>query len=137
MTNKITNIFSKKLLTKKKCSYIITSNNEQSFCKRMGDYMKIKIVNIRKFIISLSISLAFIFLLFVLFNNSYSKGDIRYKNEYILEGDTIWKIAEREAKNNKYYENKDIRNIVKEIKDINNINNEVLHIGDKINIPTY
>ena len=59
------------------------------------------------------------------------------KNEYILEGDTIWKIAEREAKNNKYYENKDIRNIVKEIKDINNINNEVLHIGDKINIPTY
>lgn len=99
--------------------------------------MKIKIVNIRKFIISLSISLAFIFLLFVLFNNSYSKGDIRYKNEYILEGDTIWKIAEREAKNNKYYENKDIRNIVKEIKDINNINNEVLHIGDKINIPTY
>ena len=124
-------------MTKKKCSYIITSNNEQSFCKRMGDYMKIKIVNIRKFIISLSISLAFIFLLFVLFNNSYSKGDIRYKNEYILEGDTIWKIAEREAKNNKYYENKDIRNIVKEIKDINNINNEVLHIGDKINIPTY
>ena len=33
-----TNIFSKKLLTKKKCSYIIISINEQTFQKEMIIY---------------------------------------------------------------------------------------------------
>lgn len=100
--------------------------------------MKVKIVNIKKFVRSLIlINIGVILLLFISLNNTYSKGEIRYKDEYITYGDTIWKIAEKEGKENKYFENKDVRSIVKEIKSINNIENQTLQVGEKILIPTY
>ena len=95
--------------------------------------MKLKIVNMKKFISSLiMVTIGIIFLLFTGFSNTYSKVDIRYKDEYIISGDTIWKIAEKEASENKYFKNVDVRSIVKEIKNINNIKNETLEIGQKI-----
>lgn len=100
--------------------------------------MKLKIVNMQKFIRSLVIVMASIlFLLFVGFSNTYSKGEVQYREQYIYEGDTLWSIAEKESKENKYYENEDVRNIVHEIKDINHINNGNLKIGQKIQIPTF
>lgn len=100
--------------------------------------MKLKVVNTKKFIRSLVIIVAsIIFLLLIGFNNTYSKGETKYKEEYIYTGDTLWSIAEKEAKDNKYYENKDVRNIVIEIKDINHIESGNLKVGQKIKIPTF
>ncbi|MCI8444272.1 MAG: LysM peptidoglycan-binding domain-containing protein [Clostridia bacterium] len=100
--------------------------------------MKLKIVNIQKFIRSLVIiGISVFFLLLIGFNHAYSKGEVKYKEEYIYAGDTLWSIAEKEAKNNKYYENKDVRNIVIEIKDINHIESGNLKVGQKIKIPTF
>lgn len=99
--------------------------------------MKLKIVNMKKFIRSLMIvMLSILFLLFVNLGNTYSKGKVRYREQYIYEGDTLWSIAEKELKENKYYENDDIRNIINEIKNINNIDSGNLKIGQKIQIPT-
>lgn len=100
--------------------------------------MKLKIVNIKKFIRSLIVIISCIlFLLFIGFNNTYSKGEVKYKNEYITNGDTIWNIAKKEVQENKYFENVDVRTVVKELKNLNNINNQTLEIGQKIQIPTY
>lgn len=99
--------------------------------------MKLKITNKKKFKrIILLIVFGMLLILFFTLNNAYSNGEIKYKQEYIYSGDTLWTIAENEAKNNKYYENKDIRNIISEIKQINNIQNGELKIGQKIEIPT-
>lgn len=99
--------------------------------------MKLKITNKRKFKRTvLIIIFGMLLILFLALNNAYSNGEIKYKQEYIYSGDTLWTIAEDEAKNNKYYENKDIRNIISEIKQINNIQNGELKVGQKIEIPT-
>lgn len=99
--------------------------------------MKLKITNKRKFKRTvLIIIFGMLLILFFALNNAYSNGEIKYKQEYIYSGDTLWTIAEEEAKNNKYYENKDIRNIISEIKQINNIQNGELKVGQKIEIPT-
>ncbi len=99
--------------------------------------MKLKIVNRRKFVISLIIIIICI-LIFLSMNitYTYSKGELKYREEYVCNGDTLWSIAEKEIRDNAYYKNKDIRDIVKELKDINNINNTNLKIGQKIKIPT-
>ena len=100
--------------------------------------MKLKIVNTKRFIRTvILVFLMVLFLLVIGFNSTYSKGEITYKETYIDEGDTLWSIATRETKNNKYYENKDVRNIVSEIKQVNHIENGTLKVGQKIRIPTY
>ncbi len=99
--------------------------------------MKLKITNKRKFKRTvLFITFGMLLILFFTLNNAYSNGEVKYKQEYIYSGDTLWTIAEDEAKNNKYYENKDIRNIISEIKQINNIQSGELKVGQKIEIPT-
>jgi len=77
-------------------------------------------------------------LIIILFSNkTYSKVDTKYKEESIILGDTLWSISQEEAKNNKYFENKDIREIVSEIKRINKLDNLDLKEGQKLVIPTY
>lgn len=100
--------------------------------------MKLKVVNKGKFFRAiLTIVFIIMFLLAFTINVTYSKGEITYKEEYILAGDTLWSIAKKEVENNKYYHNKDIRQIVREIKLLNNIENENLQIGQTIVIPTF
>ena len=100
--------------------------------------MKFKIVNMKKFARSLVIVvLSILFLLSVGLSSTYSKGKVEYKEQYIYQGDTLWSIAEQQLKENKYYENEDIRNIVIEIKSINNIDTANLKVGEKIQIPTF
>lgn len=116
-------------------NYLITRTK---ILRSGDDYMKLKIVNMQKFIRSLIIViLSILFLLLVGFSNTYSKGEIKYREQYIYEGDTLWSIAEKELRENKYYENEDVRNIVHEIKNINNIDSGNLKIGQKIQIPTF
>ena len=100
--------------------------------------MKLKIVNMRNFIRSLlMVMISAVCLLFITLNNTYSKGKVQYKEQYIYQGDTLWSIAQQEAKENKYYENEDIRIIINEIKTINNMDNSNLKVGQKIRIPTF
>ena len=82
--------------------------------------------------------LVILILIIILFSNkTYSKVDTKYKEESIILGDTLWSISQQEAKNNKYFENKDIREIVSEIKRINKLDNLDLKEGQKLLIPTY
>lgn len=77
--------------------------------------------------------LVILILIIILFSNkTYSKVDTKYKEESIILGDTLWSISQEEAKNNKYFENKDIREIVSEIKRINKLDNLDLKEGQKL-----
>jgi len=95
-----------------------------------------KIVNKKKFVRSVVIILGLIVLLILVsFNNSYSKTEIKYKEEFIISGDTLWSIAEYEINNNEYFSGKDIRDVIYQIKKVNCIENQNLEIGQKISIP--
>ena len=96
-----------------------------------------KIVNVKKFIRTMSILVILILIIILFSNKTYSKVDTKYKEESIILGDTLWRISQEEAKNNKYFENKDIREIVSEIKRINKLDNLDLKEGQKLLIPTY
>ncbi len=96
-----------------------------------------KIVNVKKFIRTMSILVILILIIILFSNKTYSKVDTKYKEESIILGDTLWSISQEEAKNNKYFENKDIREIVSEIKRINKLDNLDLKEGQKLLIPTY
>lgn len=97
--------------------------------------MKIKIVNKKKFIRSFILLMGIIIVAILGINNTYSKTEVSYKEDYIIKGDTLWSIAENEVNTNSYYKNKDIREVMYEIKQLNNIKNENLEIGQKIIIP--
>ena len=96
-----------------------------------------KIVNVKKFIRTISILVILILIIILFSNKTYSKVDTKYKEESIILGDSLWSISQEEAKNNKYFENKDIREIVSEIKRINKLDNLDLREGQKLLIPTY
>ena len=96
-----------------------------------------KIVNVKKFIRTMSILVILILIIILFSNKTYSKVDTKYKEESIILGDTLWSISQEEAKNNKYFENKDIREIVSEIKRINKLDNLDLKEGQKLLIQTY
>lgn len=68
-------------------------------------------------------------------NNSYSKVEVKYKTEYASYGDTLWSIAQRESKINKYYQDKDVREIIYDLKQINNFQTSELSVGQEIKIP--
>lgn len=96
-----------------------------------------KIVNVKKFIRTISILVILILIIILFSNKTYSKVDTKYKEESIILGDTLWSISQEESKNNKYFENKDIREIVSEIKRINKLDNLDLKEGQRLVIPTY
>lgn len=96
-----------------------------------------KIINMRKFIRSITVTIGLIvFLILMLTNISFSHAEVNYKEMFVSSGDTLWSIAKYEKYNNIYFEDKDIRDIVDEIKYINQLNSCNLNIGDKLNIPT-
>lgn len=96
-----------------------------------------KIVNKSKFIKTTSILALIICLIIIFSKTTYSKVEIKYKESYIYKGDTLWTIAKNEIENNKYFENKDIREVVNELKTINNLSTSSLYEGDKLKIPQY
>ena len=81
-----------------------------------------KIINKKKFIRSISLTIGLIvFILCVLINISFSHTETNYKKLVIISGDTLWTIAKSEKRENIYFENKDIRDIIDEIKSINHL----------------
>ena len=94
-----------------------------------------KIVNRKKFVKSLIIMFGLLAIAIIGIQKTYCKEKIVYKEDYIVEGDTLWSIAQNEINTNEYYKNKDIRDVMYEIKTINHIGNEKLEIGKKIIIP--
>lgn len=96
-----------------------------------------KIVNKTKFVRTMSIFLILLVLIVIFAKNTYSRGEIIYKEDYICSGDTLWSIAKNEISNNKYFENKDIREVISELKKVNNFAQTNLEVGDIIKIPMY
>ncbi len=92
-----------------------------------------KIVNKKKFIkmiilvIGVIMSFSFYFC-----NISFSKGEVKTKTIYVSNGDTLWSIASKEKEKNKYYEEKDIRDIIYEIKTLNQLENSYLKVGQEL-----
>lgn len=96
-----------------------------------------KIINKKKFIRSISITIGLIIILILMLANiSFSHTETSYKTISVISGDSLWSIAKYEKENNIYFKNREIRYIVDEIKYINNLSTSNLHIGDKLNIPT-
>jgi len=96
-----------------------------------------KIVNKKKFIRSLSVTIFLIvFIIIILTNVSLSHSEIKYKKVVISSGDTLWSIAKYEQTNNNYFENSDVRDIIEVIKLTNNLNSSNLNIYDELIIPT-
>lgn len=96
-----------------------------------------KIVNKRKFIKNISILVLVLISLTIFSKNTYSKVEITYREDYIYSGDTLWTISKNEIENNKYFKNKDIRQVINELKNINNLSESSLEVGKKIKIPIY
>ena len=96
-----------------------------------------KIVNKTKFVRTISVLGAIIVAFIIFSSNAYSKGEIKYREDYIYSGDTLWNIAENEIENNKYFANKEIRAVVDELKTVNNFKSSELYEGEKIKIPIY
>ena len=97
-----------------------------------------KIVNKTKFfrtIVILLISISIVLLICI--NKSYSNSDENYKTVIVLNGESLWSIAKSEIEKNKYFENKDIRDVIFEIKKINNLEKSDLIEGMKLKIPIY
>ena len=95
-----------------------------------------RIVNRKKFIRSIGITIGLIiFIILMLSNISFSHTEVSYKEIAISSGDTLWSIAKQEKNYNDYFDNRDIRDIVDEIKYLNKLSNSNLNIGDKLSIP--
>lgn len=69
--------------------------------------------------------------------NAFSHQELKYKTVAVVQGDTLWNIAEKEQKSNNYYKGKDIRDIIENIKTINKLKNSNLETGQSLEIATY
>ena len=98
----------------------------------------IKIINKNKFIRTIIILAILIGAIISVFNNrAYSNTEEKYKTEYVVKGETLWGIAEKEIQENPYFENEDIQNVILEIKKQNHMTTSDLKEGMELKIPTY
>ncbi len=99
---------------------------------------KIKIVNKNKFVKSIvNLILFILIMIWLLSNKTYSNNEGKYKTEYVTKGETLWQIAQEEIKENQYFQNQDVRNVILEIKELNNMDTSDLSEGMQIKIPIY
>lgn len=89
---------------------------------------------VRSILLILTITLGISFLIST---NTFSHQEIKYKEIAIIEGDTLWDIAENEKQNNSYYKGQDIRDIIESIKKINNLETSNLKSGQILEIAIY
>jgi len=89
---------------------------------------------VRSILLILTITLGISFLVST---NTFSHQEIKYKEIAIIEGDTLWDIAENEKQNNSYYKGQDIRDIIESIKKINNLETSNLKSGQILEIAIY
>lgn len=126
--------FLKKVLTKNKC--LLYNKAISKKCLVTVEGINMKIVNTKKFIRMVTLIAVVILAVSFYFSNiSFSKEERKTKIISISNGDTLWTIAKQEQKNNKYYQNKHIRDVIYEIRKLNNLeNNTNLLIGQKLMI---
>lgn len=99
--------------------------------------MKLKIVNMSRFVRSIVIIVGMgVLILFIINNISLSHGELDSKTLYVTNGDTLWNIAKEEKETNSYFEGKDIRDVVSVIKTTNQLKDSDLKINQKLLIPT-
>lgn len=96
-----------------------------------------KIVNVFKFVRAIFLIIIVLIFISLFLTNSItlSHTETQYKELYIGAGETLWSIAKVELKENPYYFNKDIREIISDIKHRNELNTSALYIGQKLLIP--
>lgn len=97
--------------------------------------MRIKIINFKKFIRSIIILLIILLSLIILSKSVFSHQETQYKVIYISNGDSMWSIAKEQIKENEYFKNKSIKEIVYNIQRINNLSSSEIYIGQKLLIP--
>lgn len=98
----------------------------------------VKIINKNKFMRTIIILIIIIGLSIGILNNkAYSNTEEKYKTEYVVKGETLWGIAEKEIQNNPYFENEEIQNVILEIKKQNNMKTSDLEEGMILKIPIY
>lgn len=95
-----------------------------------------KIVNIKKFIRSITIVvLVIIGLSLLISNTTYSHGEKQYKTIYVSEGDTLWNIAKTNQSINDYYKGKDVRYILNDLINVNNLKSTTITVNQELRIP--
>lgn len=95
-----------------------------------------KIVNIKKFIRSITIVVLIIIGLSLLISNAtYSHGEKQYKTIYVSEGDTLWNIAKTNQSINDYYKGKDVRYILNDLINVNNLKSTTITVNQELRIP--
>lgn len=95
-----------------------------------------KIKNIKKFVRGILTILGIILVLSILISKvTYSHGEKQYKTVIVSSGDTLWSIANSEAKINDYYSNKDVRFIINDLIRINNLISSNINANQKLEIP--
>lgn len=94
--------------------------------------------NKKKFIRSILIIVVLtVGIVLIMTNRSESHQEVAYKTLAVASGDTLWNIAEKEKKNNSYYKDNDVRDIIRDIKAVNKLDSSSLKINQKLEIPTY
>lgn len=92
-------------------------------------------INLKKFIRALVIVIGITILITFLATKSiYSYEKLKTKTIYTNKGDTLWNIALDEKENNKYYKDKNIREIVYDIKQINDMQDSIILPGEALKI---
>ncbi len=93
-----------------------------------------KIVNIKKFMMSILLMLGLVIgILFLISNNSFSHEELTKKEIHIAQGDTLWTIARTQQEENPYYSQMDIREIIYEIKQLNHFDGSPnLKVGETL-----
>lgn len=92
-------------------------------------------INLKKFIRALVIVIGITILITFLATKSiYSYEKLKTKTIYTNKGDTLWNIALDEKENNKYYKDKNIREIVYDIKQINNMQDSIILPGETLKL---
>ena len=98
----------------------------------------IKIINKYKFIRTMTILICIVIaIICTASHKTYSNSETKYKTEYVVKGETLWKIAEKEIQENAYFENEDIQNVILELKKLNHMTTSNLSEGMEIKIPVY
>lgn len=97
-----------------------------------------KIKNLKRFITFIAILICTTIATLGLLGGNYSfshTDSIKTKTIYASSGDTLWTIAQTEQKKNKYYEDKNIKEIIEDIKSINNLKNSNIYDSQELTIP--
>jgi LysM repeat protein len=87
-----------------------------------------KIVNLPRFIVSMTIIVCIIFFVMSMLTNVvFSASPVEYETITVAEGDTLWSIASALEGN--------IRENIYTIKEINNLESSMIYVGQEILVP--